>query len=51
MTARTAALLAMAAAAGCAVPRKAGFDDVEKTLASRTDQRVPSTSSWAIASG
>jgi cobalt-zinc-cadmium efflux system outer membrane protein len=37
---RVATPLAALLVAGCVVPRKAGFDDVAKTLAARTDHRV-----------
>ena len=37
---RAASLLAALVAAGCVVPRKAGFDDVAKSLRARTPYRV-----------
>jgi cobalt-zinc-cadmium efflux system outer membrane protein len=40
MTARANLLLAAVVSAGCVVPRKAGFDDVAKSLAARTAERV-----------
>jgi cobalt-zinc-cadmium efflux system outer membrane protein len=40
MIARAPALFAILCAAGCVVPKQAGFDEVARSLAQRTDHRV-----------